>query len=200
MLDRAFRNTFRSYSTLFLLVLVVTLPLHLIYSYAFRNVIATQEIHPQIRQFPNYRQVRSVGPKQLTHATVAFWGLTALELVLLPAFVKATRRVIEIEQDGGVSSVRDGWDAAFRRSEESFQFRRHALPAVVIGGIVAFVLGWLVEQVGLTLAGFGSVDYAWVLVGSVQALARAAAAPFALTAIVMARNAKARPLGTPKLY
>lgn len=116
MLDRAFRDAFRSFSTLFVVVAIVTVPLHLAYAFTFRNVIATGEIHAQIREFPNYRQVRSVGPEQLTHSSIAFWVLTGLELALMPVAVKATRRVLEIEEHGGVATAPDAWRQAVGKS------------------------------------------------------------------------------------
>lgn len=199
MLDRAFHDAFRSFSTLFLVVAIVTLPLHLLYAFAFRNVIATQDIHPQIREFPNYRQVRSVGPKQLTRASIAFWALTGLELALLPLAVKATRRVLEVEEEGGVATSPDAWRHALRRGNNR-TFVAAAMPGVAIAVIAAFVLGTLFEATLLTAAELASAQNSWATAGTVQGVARAVAVPFVLTTIARARIAKEPPLVTPKLY
>ena len=200
MLDRAFVKTFRSFSTLFLVVAVVTLPLHLIYSFTFRNVIATTEIHDQIRRFPNYRQVRSVGPRELRDATLASWVLTAVEIALVPLGVRAARRVIEVEDAGGVATVPDAWRTALRRGGGSSRFQRASVSGAAIGVLVAVALGWLLGSVGAVVRDPLGPDFVWLGHGVVGAVARAAAAPFALTALALARAAKADPLPAPKLY
>ncbi len=200
MLDRAFRDTFRNLSTLFLVVAVITVPLHLVYSFAFRNVIATRDIHAQIREFPNYRQVRSVGPQQLTHASIAFWVLTGMELALVPLAVKATRRVLEVEEQGGVATTPDAWRHALRKREGGRTFAPRAIPAAAIAVIAAFVLGTLLEVTLLTAAELVGARDNWTVVGTVSGVARAATVPFVLTTIARARIAKADPLATPKLY
>lgn len=200
MLDRAFRDAFRNFSTLFLVVATVAIPIHLAYAFAFRNVIATHEIHPQIREFPNYRQVRSVGPKQLTHASIAFWAITGLEvIVVLPLAVKATRRVLAVEEEGGVATAPDAWRDAFRKTGPH-TFAPASLPGVAIAVIAAFVLVTLVEIAFLTAAELVGARNNWATVGTVQGVARAAAVPFVLATVARARIAKERPHGTPKLY
>ena len=200
MLDRAFRDAFKNFATLFVVVAIVAIPIHLAYAFTFRNVIATHEIHPQIREFPNYRQVRSVGPKQLTHASIAFWALTGLEIiVVLPLAVKATRRVLAVEEEGGVATAPDAWRHALSRNETR-TFTSASLPGVAIAVIAAFVLVTLVETALLTAAELVGARNNWATVGTVQGVARATAVPFVLATIARARTAKERPLETPKLY
>ena len=199
MLDRAFRDVFRSFSTLFLVVAVVTVPLHLLYAFSFRNVIATRDIHAQIRELPDNRQVRGVGPEQLTHASLAFLALAGLELALLPLAVKATRRVVDVEGQGGVATVPDAWQHAMQR-EGPRSFATTSAPSVAIATIAAFVLGALLETALLVAAELGGGQRNWVVVGTVQGAVRAFAAPFLLATIAKVRIAKERPLVTPKLY
>jgi hypothetical protein len=205
MLDRAFRRAFRSFSTLFLVVAIVTIPAHLVFSFVFRDVIATRDIHQQISEFPNYRQVRNVGPKDLTAARFAYWGLCALEVALIPLAMRATRRVIDVEERGGVATAPDAWRHAFDRSDRSDRdgtrrFDPASLPALGVAVFVAFVLGFLIERAGLMVVEALPDDIAWAATALVQATARAGAAPFALSAFVSGRIAKEAPLVTPKLY
>lgn len=188
------------FSTLFLVVAVVTVPLHVLYGFAYRNVIATREIHDQISELPNYRQVRSVGPRQLTHAERVYWALAALELALIPLGVRAARRAIEVEESGGVATIRDSWRAALTKDDRARVFAPHTLPSIAIGALTAVALGGLLEVTGSIAIEFVDVDFAWIGLGLVQALARAAAAPFILATVALARVAKATPLSTPKLY
>ena len=199
MLDRAFRAAFRSFSTLFLVVAVVTIPLHLIYSFTFRNVIATTEIHGEIERFPNYRQVRSVGPRELRDAAVGSWILAGLELALVPLGVRAVRRVIEVEDAGGVATVPDAWRTALSRRGSSARSSTQNLPAAAIGVVVALVLGFLVGRIGAVLTQPLTPDFSWLGHGAVGAIARAAAAPFALAALT-GPAAKGHPPGAPKVY
>src|SRR5687767_1406913 len=105
MVDRAFRAALRNYSTLFLLVAVVTVPLHLLYSIVFQNVIETRELHAVIETFPDARQVRSVGRSQLTQARFGLALVTLIELAVLPFLARAGRRVLQMEEAGRVPSV-----------------------------------------------------------------------------------------------
>ena len=199
MLDRAFRDVFRSFSTLFLLVAIVTVPVHLLYAFSFRNVIATQDIHAQIRELPADGRVLGVGEQQLTTASVGFWVLAGLELALLPLAVKATRRVVEVEQGGGVATVPDAWRHAMER-DGSRTFASTSAPSVAIATIAAFVLGALLQNTLLVAAELVGAQRNWALIGTVEGAARAFAAPFLLVTIAKARVAKEAPLVTPKLY
>ena len=198
MLDRAFAAAFRSFSTLFLVVAVVTIPLHLVYSFTFRNVIATTEIHGEIERFPNYRQVRSVGPRELRDAAIGSWILTGLELALVPLGVRAVRRVIEVADAGGVATVPDAWRTALSQRASPAPSSTQDLPAAAIGVVVALVVGFLLGRIGAVLVEPLTPDFSWVGHGAAGAIARAAAAPFALTAI--AALAKGHPPPAPKVY
>ncbi|MGH2809045.1 MAG: hypothetical protein ACRDKT_17415 [Actinomycetota bacterium] len=201
MLDRAFRNAFRSFSTLFFVVAIVTLPLHLVYGLVFQDVIATRDIHEQISEFPKYRQVRNVGPTDVTTARYSYWAVSVLELALVPLAVRATRRVIDVERTGGVATAPAAWRNAIRRGNDDRSFHSRSLPPVAVAAIAAFVLGFLLERIGLLVVDLIPDDVAWVGLGVVQGVARAVAAPFALSAFVSGTiAAKEAPLVTPKLY
>src|SRR5687768_15249003 len=104
MVDTAFRVTLRNFATLFLLVVTLTLPLHLVYSVVFKSVIETRELHGVIETFPESRQVRSVGRTQLTQARLALVAITLIEIAAVPFLARGTRRVLEREQAGELTS------------------------------------------------------------------------------------------------
>lgn len=198
MIERAFARTFRNLSTIVMIVAVVVLPVHLIYAYTFRNVIATSDFHDQIEAMPNYRQVRSVGPPQLDHARLTFWVITAAELALVPLAVRATRRAFIVDDEGGVPTVTDAWGLALKR-QEGRTFRPGWVVPALVGIGAAAGAGVLIAGIGSSLTGFLSEDWRWTGVGLTQALARAGAAPLALGPLALIR-AKAAPPSTPKVY
>jgi hypothetical protein len=75
-LDDALRATFRNYSTLFLFVAAVAVPLHLAHAYAFRHVLAVSDLHPAIEALDRGEFVRSVGPGALARARTSFLVLS----------------------------------------------------------------------------------------------------------------------------
>lgn len=198
MIERAFARTFRNLSTIVMIVAVVVLPVHLVYAYTFRNVIATSDFHDQIESMPNFRQVRSVGPPQLDHARVTFWIITVAELALVPLAVRATRRAFIVDDEGGVPTVTDAWGLALKR-QEGRSFRPGWVVPALVGIGAAAGAGVLIAGIGSGLTGFLSEDWRWTGVGLTQALARAGAAPLALGPLALIR-AKAAPPPTPKVY
>jgi hypothetical protein len=198
MIERAFARTFRNFSTIFMLVAVVVLPIHLIYAFTFRNVIATSDFHEAIEQMPNYQQVRSVGPPQLDDARLVFWIVTAVELALVPLAVRATRRVFIVDDEGKVPTAPDAWGRALQR-QEGRKFRPGWVVPAVVGVAAAGAAGTLVALIGSSLTGFLSEDWRWTGVGLTQALARATAVPLALGPLALVRAKEGAP-SAPKLY
>ena len=198
MIERAFARTFRNFSTIFMLVVVVVLPIHLVYAFTFRNVIATSDFHEAIEAMPDYRQVRSVGPPQLDDARLVFWIITAAEVALVPLAVRATRRVFIDDGAGQVPTATNAWGGALKRQEGRTFGPGWVVPALVGVGAAA-VAGLLLAGIGSNVTGFLSEDWRWVGVGLTQALARAGAAPLALGPFALIR-AKAAPPSAPKVY
>ena len=196
MIERAFARTFRNYSTLFLLVAVVVFPLHLVYGFVFRNVIATSDFHEAIQAGPRYRQVRSVGPPQIDHARLVFWVVAAAEAALLPFAIKAATRVFDEDDRGEIPTVPDAWSHALDRASPR---PSSDLPTLVAGTIAALAVGVLVHAIGARLTELVSEDWRWTTVGVSRAVTLAAAAPFFLGAFAPTR-AKEAPPSAPKLY
>lgn len=192
MIERAFARTFRNYSTIFMVVATVVLPIHLIYAFTFRNVIATSDFHDAIEAMPNHRQVRSVGPPQLGDARLVFWVIVAAEVALVPLAVRATRRVFIADDGGEVPTATDAWSGALdRRGAGKFG------PGWVVPGLVgagaAVAAGLLIAGIGSSVTGFLSEDWRWTGAGLTQALARAGAAPLALGPLAFIRAKEGPP-------
>ena len=178
MLDHAFRLTLKNFTTYFLLVACVTVPLHVGYAFVFQKVIAVSEIHDEIETFPSERQVRSVGTAELEDARSVLRFITVLEALMLPVLARAARRVLADDSDGRMVTVKRAW-GHLRGTGGSLlgAWSRHAF-ALLIALATALVLGFLAERVGILLSEPLSDQRAWAGVGLAQAVARALAAPF----------------------
>lgn len=197
MIDRAARLTVRNFWTLFFVVAAVTVPLQVAYASVFHNVIAVRELHGDIERFPPLRQVHGVGREQLSQARIAYWVIVAAELALLPLLVRAADGVLERDERGEIPSVPGAWAAALSRRRSRSVIRAVAHPGPLLTGvIVAVIVGALVQAGGrLAIEPLGD-ERAFVGLGLVDGVARAAAAPLALVvAALLARGARAAPGG-----
>ena len=200
LLDRSLRATFANYSTLLLIAAVVFVPLQIGCSYVYRNVIATTEIHDQIREFPTEsRQVKSVGKPQLERARLAFLGADVLGLLLLPLMVRAARRAQEVDSSGGVATALDAWRHIGSDGRKR-SWDKGTIGTVVAATLIGLAVGFFLQQIGLLLSAPVGDDRAYVPVGLSRALARSAGVPFVLMAVNLARVAKADHQPEPKLY
>lgn len=186
MVDRSLRLTFRNFSTLFLLALVVFGPLYVGYNFYFRDVITVREIHDVIRTFPGKRQVGGVGRAELDLARSVSLAALALSLVALPLLARHARRIFERDAAGEAPTVTD----ALRNSPSSKSSLRTAvtqgLPATVAGVLVGLGVWWLTQRIGSGLSEFLPEDQAWTVVGASEAISRAAGAAFVIGAIASA--------------
>lgn len=189
----------RDFSTYFILVGMVTITAHLVYSLAFARVIEVADLHSFIADFPSQRQVRGVGRSDLDAARMAFIALTVFEVALIPILYRACRRVLITADAGHVPTAMGGWGGALSKSEErppGSVFRWEVVVAIAF----ALVLGLLIERSGLLLAELLPADLRVVAVGIVRGSARALAAPFALVCMATASlDAKAGSGRVPKL-
>jgi len=182
MLDRALARTFANLSTLMLVAFVLTLPIHMVQAYLFKDVLAVQELAPEIRSFPEGRQVRGVAKGDLGAERAAFLGALGLELLLLPIAYRAARRVIEVDEAGGLPGVRDAWSHLGGTSWPSLGSGPVMVAAALGAGAALLVL-----LIGNLLADMASADLAWAAFG----LGRATAA--ALFVALVAGTAAALP-------
>jgi hypothetical protein len=134
-----------------------------------------------------------VGQSQLHDARVTYWVIVALELALLPLFVRAARRVAEADAAGRVTSALDAWRGALARRGGSV-LRALARPGpLVTGVVVALAVGALAAGAGHLLIEPVGDDRAFAAVGLVDGTARALAAPFFLVIAALAAEPPGRP-------
>ncbi|MDQ3766596.1 MAG: hypothetical protein M3346_04540 [Actinomycetota bacterium] len=187
MLDNVLRIVFRNFSTLFLVVAMLIVPVHLAYSFIYKDVAQVEELHPYIENLPRGRQVQNVGRAVLAEARRRFVWVTVAQALLLPLLAGATRRVVGVDAAGGLPGVIDAYRHLL--SKRVGPARRTAswgprLAAVASGVVLALVIGWLVQTIGFLFAEVGPDGARWLIAGMTRATAFAAAAPFALVPLV----------------
>lgn len=176
LLDRAFRATVRNFSTLFLLVAIVTVPLHVAHAYVFRRVIAVSELHPAIERFPRARKVSGVGRAELTEARTSYLVLNLFEVALLPLIVRAAALVMAADRRGEVPTVIRA--VARRSTAGALSWRLLSPGALVVALGVSIAVTWLARAAGLILVEPLPSTSSWAGVGVVEGLSRAVGAPF----------------------
>lgn len=203
MLDRSLRLAFRNYSTLFLFVIVLVLPLHLAYTYVFRDVFTVSELHSQIANLTGGRRVHGVGPADLRVAQLTLLGFSLAELALVPFLARGARAALAADLTGGVPTAMGAWRGVF----SSGRGGRRAVPAGfssagspvagVLGGLLMTLLVvFLVERIGVLAIQPLRGEQLWVAIGTVQAAARASGAPFLLAALALVAG-RLLPRGAP---
>lgn len=176
MLERALQLTFRDFSTWFLLVALVVVPIELVYSFAFRDVIAVRHIHGAIEAFDEGQDARGVGPGELRTARIARWGATALQLLLLPWLATVARGLLDQLVGGRVPSIRAA--LAERRARASVLGALTRAPATLIAAAgTSLLLGLLLFQLGNLVIEPVRGGAAWAGIGMVHGVARSVALP-----------------------
>lgn len=168
MLDRALAKTFANLSTLILVAFAFTAPIHLIQSYLFKDALAVQEIAPEIRSFPEGRQVRGVAKGDLEAERNALLIALALDLLLVPLAYRAAKRVMEVDAEGDVPGAIDAWTHLAGSGRPSLS-AGPVLVAAAIGALASL----LALSTGNQVADMASADLAWALFGLTRATAAA---------------------------
>lgn len=174
-LDDSLRATFRNYSTFFLAVFVILMPLHLVYGWVFQDVFSVRELHGAIAEFPPARQVRSVGQSDIERARLWFWILVALEVALLPLFATASREVLDQEERGEVTSASGAWRAL---RGGSLGMPRPRVAPLLGAAALALVVAALAETALRSVAGFVPDDLAFLALAFASAAGRSCGIPF----------------------
>ncbi|HEV2757774.1 MAG TPA: hypothetical protein VG318_18595 [Actinomycetota bacterium] len=199
MLDRTLRLALRNYVTLFLFVACVTVTIHLVYLFFFRDVVGISELHEAIEEFPPQRQVRGVGHGDLDAWRVGNGVVTLIEIALIPFLAKGAARVVEQDEAGEVPTVGAALGATVKRGYKWFPSPREAGP-LLVSSALGLAVWWLVRRTGLLLVEPVGADSRWAAVGGVEGAARAAAAPFVLVSVVLRKSRpKADQVFTPNL-
>lgn len=177
MLDRGLRSTFSNFATLFFVVAAIVVPLNLVNTYIFRDVERVREIEHQIRGLET-ETILGVNPQRLDAAGRARTLVLIVELLLIPALLGASRRVLDDDTDGRVPKISSALAVGFTRPRIAplFQNPGLSLSALVLAGLV-----WLlVTGIGSVVAEALYDEAAWAGVGLFRGLAVAIAAPFLL--------------------
>ncbi len=199
MLDRTLRLALRNYVTLFLFVSCVTLTVHLVYLFLFRDVVGVSELHAAIEEFPPQRQVRGVGHRDLDSWRVGNAVVTVIEIALVPFLAKGAARVVEQDEAGEVPTVTEALAATAKRGYRWFPSLREAGP-LLVSTALGLGVWWLVRRTGLLLIEPLGAGSRWAAVALVEGAARAAAAPFVLVSVVLRKSRpKADRVFTPNL-
>jgi len=179
LLDEGLRATLRNFSTLFLLAAVVTVPLHVIHGYVFRDVIAVRELAPAIEHFPPAGMVRGVGQERLDAARRVALGLTLVELALLPLAAGAAAAVAAMEQRGRPPTVLGALASAFGVPGAVAALRRAPGP-LLAATLIAGACYLLAHALAVLLSEPVPDERAFALAGLLEGAARALAATFFL--------------------
>jgi hypothetical protein len=193
LLDKVLATTLKSFSTFFLIVAVVTVPLQLAYSFVYRDVLAVSELHSAIARLPPAQAVGGVTSEALRKARLAYLALCGLEVLFIPLLWRATSRVIALDRSGRLPTTLEAW--RWRRIETTPHRPPEGGKAIMVVGAVLFsvVLWFLVERIGMLATEIVPERYLFIALGLVRSVSVAAAAPFALVAAVYARRTDTAP-------
>lgn len=176
MLDDAYRAMLRHFGTFFLVPALVIAPLHLVYAFVFRDVIALGELHGAIEALPAGEGVRGITGNDIATARLVFWAVVALELLLMPLFAAVTRRALQAEEAGRIGGVLGYW----RGAREDPAARRPAAGPLLPAGLITLAVAALASQPLAPLVETVPRAVAWAVAGLGGAAAHCLAAPFLL--------------------
>ena len=167
MFDSALAKTFATFSTLFLVACLVTVPLHEIHAYVFKDALAIREIAPEVATFPEGRQVRGVDKSDIDSERKWLLIVLIAEAALTSIVYRAARRVITVSDSGGVPGVLD----AYTHLGSHDGTGPPPVGGASLGVILGCVFGWLVWTIGDLVADVASPDMTWAVVGLTRGLA-----------------------------
>lgn len=195
MFERSLGRIFANLSTLILVAFVITMPVHVVHAYMFRDALAVQELRPEISTFPEARQVRGVAKSDLRDERTFLYLALALEILSLPLVYRAARRVLAVDEDGGVPGVLDSW-----RSLQPLTGT--PIGPVALVSIVGGAAALLVWAIGARVADMSSADFAWIVFGLSRATAVALVMAFitGAAAALATESPVARPVEKLDLY
>lgn len=190
--DQALRTTFRNYSTLFLLVALITVTTHLVYGLIFRDVLEIDELHRFVRGLQGGRTVNGVSSSDLERAEAWRWAVQAVQLLSLPLLVGAARRVIDRDEKGEVPTVLDAIKHPRSGEKLSFGFGGGEITTLVLGTALAVAIWWLALRIGLLIAEPLPDPWNFISLPLAAGVAEALGIPFFLGALVTAGRAARR--------
>lgn len=191
MLDRGLRSTFRNFATLFFVVAAVVVPLNLVNTYIFKDVERVREVEHQIRGLET-ETILGVDARRLDEAERARTLVLIVELLLIPALLGASRKVLDNDAQGRLPTASSALAVGFVRPRIAPLFKNPGLTlsALLLAGVVWF----LVRGIGSVVAEALYDEAAWAGVGLFRGLAVAIAAPFLLGPIAYGEGGGERSL------
>lgn len=195
MFDRGLRATFQNFATLFFVVAIVLVPLNLVATFVFRDAIRVREVEAQIRDLGS-EEVLGVDAARLDDADRARTIVLFAELLLIPVFLGAARKVLEDADAGRIPKA----SAALARGGLRPRLAPLlAAPGPTLSAAALAGLVWLlVTRIGDVASEAVYDEAAWAGVGLVRGLALAIALPFLLgPATYGSLRVKGGPPGAP---
>lgn len=185
-LERVLALTWRNFATLFLIVALVTVPLHVGRAFMYRKVIAARELEPEIEAFTEGREVRGIGPSDLEAARRSLVIVTIIELALIPLAVGAVRRTLWVDRWERPPGVLDAWihspQALLSRADVG---PATGLPALVGGVAIGLISGFLIDRIGMILVEPVPLYLTFAPLGLAQGVSRAFGAIFFLVPLAL---------------
>ena len=192
-LDSALRVALANFSTLFLLVAMLYVPLQAARSYAFRDVVEVRAIHDAIARFPADRRVRGVDRERLGSYRRLGLVVAAIQVGLLPILTGGARHALEEDRQGRLPTVAGSLAGGVARPILPVP-GGPVLASVAIAAAV-YLLGSAIVRLIVEVT---PDAVAWAVAGVGEGTARAAAVPFVLaTAALGTKGAKGHRLGAP---
>jgi hypothetical protein len=181
--DDVLKTTFRNYATLFFVVAALTVPVHVVHSFVYRDVIAVREIHDAVEDLDPGQQVRRVTADDLAQYRTTGWLIAAAEVALIPVLAGAARTVLATRDSVSIGTAWRRWLGGWR---EPLPRPTHPAGVLLVGAGVAVAVALLLRSTGYLLSEPVDEAVAFGPVGLTEGLARAAGAPFLLVPLALA--------------
>jgi hypothetical protein len=181
--DDVLKTTFRNYATLFFVVAALTVPVHVVHAFVYRDVIAVREIHDAVEDLDPGQQVRRVTADDLAKYRTTGWLIAAAEVALIPVLAGAARTVLATRDSLSVGTAWRRWLGGWRKPLPRPAYQAGVL---LVGAAVAVAVAFLLRATGFLLSEPVGEVVAFGPVGLTEGLARAAGAPFLLVPLALA--------------
>ncbi len=158
--------------------------IHLVYGLLFREALAADELKDYILELPAGIRVEGVTKADVKAADRAYWIVIVIQAAGLVALLAPARRVLEVDESGGVPTVPDALRHATRGTSLDPRLSRTGVGALLGGAGLAVAAWWLAERAGLLVIEPLADDLKFITYAAVRAGALGLAAPLALGAAV----------------
>jgi hypothetical protein len=182
--DDALKTTFRNFATLFFVVAALTVPVHVVHAFVYRDVIAVRDIHDAVEDLDPRQQVRGVTADDLVQYRTTGWLIAAAEIALIPVLAGAARTVLVTRDSVSVGTAWKRWLGGWR--EPLPRLASHPATVLVVGAVIGVAVAFLLRSMGYLLSEPVGEAVAFGPVGLTEGVARATGAPFLLVPLALA--------------